>query len=156
MKYSRKRKQFILNTTNTLEIHENLNHLTVLNFETYLEQYLGNGNHLKKTELIAGLSDQHKQFFCWTDAVFADLGHRWRSGRLFRRIFVCLCETFMVLIKGITLSIQAKSLLYRWLSARLQYSIANTLKILQSCTKPSIYAWNLPSQQSCKRLAAQL
>ena len=39
----------------------------------------------KKTEVIAGLSDQHGQLFCWTDAVFAGLGHR--SGRLFRRLY---------------------------------------------------------------------
>ena len=37
-----------------------------------------------KPELIASLSDQHRQVFCWTDAVFAGLGHR--STRLFRRL----------------------------------------------------------------------
>ena len=35
-------KQFVLNTA--LENHEKLNYLTVLNFETCLAQYLGNGN----------------------------------------------------------------------------------------------------------------
>ena len=65
---------------------ENLNHQTVLNFETCfmcLEQYLGNVN-FQNTELIAGLSDQQRQLFCWTGAVFAGLGHR--STRLFRRL----------------------------------------------------------------------
>ena len=63
-----------------------LNHLTVLNFEMCLGQYLqylGSGN-FQNTELIAGLSDQQRQLFCWTDAVFAGLGHR--STRLFRRL----------------------------------------------------------------------
>ena len=32
--------------------------------------------------------------------------------------------------------------LYRWLSERLQQSIANAVELLQSCTKPSIYQWN--------------
>ena len=70
-----KTKYFVLNAT--LENHENLNHLTVLNFETCLEQYFGNGN-FPKPELIAGLSDHHRQLFCRTDAVFAGLGH-WSS-----------------------------------------------------------------------------
>ena len=68
---------------------ENLNHQTVLNFETCfmcLELYLGNVN-FQNTELIAGLSDQQRQLFCWTDAVFAGLGHR--STRLFRRLPRC-------------------------------------------------------------------
>ena len=50
------------------------------------EQYLGNVNLKIKTELIAGLSDHHRQVFCWTDAVFAGLGH-W-STRLFRRLLL--------------------------------------------------------------------
>ena len=40
--------------------------------------------NFQKPELIAGLSDQHRQLFCWTEAVFAGLGHR--SGGLFRRL----------------------------------------------------------------------
>ena len=36
--------------------------------------------------------------------------------------------------------------LYRWLSARLQNFIANTLELLRSCTKPSIYTGHKPSQ----------
>ena len=75
------KKQFVLDSA--LENHENLNDYAVLNFETCWEQYLGNVN-FQKPELIAGLSDQHRQFFCWTDAVFAGLGHR--SGGLFRRL----------------------------------------------------------------------
>ena len=58
-----------------------------MNLETCLEQYLGNGN-FQNTELIAVLSDQQRQLFCWTDAradaVFAGLGHR--STRLFLRL----------------------------------------------------------------------
>ena len=57
-------------------------------FETCLEQYLGNGN-FQKPELIAGLSDQLRQPFCWTDAVFAGLGHR--SSGLFRRLVFMGC-----------------------------------------------------------------
>ena len=74
-------KQFLLNAT--LENHENSNHYCVLNFETCLEQYLGDGN-FQKPEPIAGLLDQHRQLLCWTDAVFAGLGHR--SGGLIRRL----------------------------------------------------------------------
>ena len=40
--------------------------------------------NFQKLELIAGLSDQHRQLFCWTDSVFAGLGHR--SSGLFRRL----------------------------------------------------------------------
>ena len=59
---------------------------TVLNLEMCLKQYLGNGNfwNTHDTELIAGLSDQQRWLFCWTDAVFGVLGHR--STRLFRRL----------------------------------------------------------------------
>ena len=43
----------------------------------------GNGN-FQKTELIAGLSDQHRLLFCRTDALFAGLGRQ--SIRLFQRL----------------------------------------------------------------------
>ena len=76
-----KKNLFVLNTT--VENHEKLNNWTVLNLEMCLEQYLGNGNFWN-TELIAGLSDQQRQLFCWTDVVFGGLGHR--STRLFQRL----------------------------------------------------------------------
>ena len=40
--------------------------------------------NFRKLELIGGLSDQHRQLLCWTDAVFASLGLR--SSGLFRRL----------------------------------------------------------------------
>ena len=75
------KKTFVLNAT--FKNQENLNHQTVLNFETCLEQYFGNGN-LKKPRTNCCLSDHHRQLFCQTDAVFAGLG-QW-SSRLFRRL----------------------------------------------------------------------
>ena len=84
-----------------LENHENLNDYAVLNFETCLEQYLGNVN-FQKPEPIAGLSDQHRQFFCWTDAVFAGLGHR--SGGLFRRLTSQASERLFQSIMMVTCS----------------------------------------------------
>ena len=73
--------QFVSNAT--LENHEKLNNQTVLNLEMCLKQY-GNFWNTHDTELIAGLSDQQRWLFCWTDAVFGGLGHR--STRLFRRL----------------------------------------------------------------------
>ena len=50
--------------------------ITVWNFETKMG--------ISELELIGGLSDQHRQLLCRTDAAFASLGLR--SSGLFRRL----------------------------------------------------------------------
>ena len=62
---------------------------------------------LRKTELIAGLSDHHRQVFCWTDAVFVVLGHR--STRLFRRLISWLNDGYIHTCRELLLTIGIKS-----------------------------------------------
>ena len=67
--------QFLLNATNGN--NQNLNYQK--SFEIWNQS-----ENFQKLELIASLSDQHKQLFCRTDTVFASLGC-W-SSKLFQRL----------------------------------------------------------------------